>query len=267
MSRYAFCNSSALVLLTTCASAPTQKVYVAPTQDTVFATLEETQGARGQLIFVENRSSVPVKVYSVSLRDCQNVKGQCSVHPLNMQLDAGQRSTILRVEPADPTRSFGFHFSFGWRTDSSTAAALRALAANGDAAAQRRLDAVHRAEERRRNQVGSQDLDLTPGEMSALGTRASALRASPDSLVLRVGDRATLDTIHVLLVDAQNETLGRVHGLQWRVGSPAVRLVLPDTLVAVASGRAILQLKLPDAVLPDQTSLHVPLQVPIVVRQ
>jgi hypothetical protein len=267
MSRYAFCNSGAVLLLTACASTPTQKVYVAPTRETVFATVEESQGAPGHMIFVENRSSVPVTVYSVSLRDCQNVKGQCSVHPVNIHLDAGRRSTLLRVEPADPQKGFNCHYSFGWRADSTTTLALGALAANGDAVAQRQLDAMHRADERRRHEVGSQDLDLTPSDISALATPASSLRASPDSLVLRVGDRATLDTIHVLLLGGQNEILGRVHGLQWRVGSPAVRLVPPDTLVAAAAGRALLQLRLPDAFLPDQPALHVPLQVPIVVRQ
>jgi hypothetical protein len=71
----------------------------------------------------------------------------------------------------------------------------------------------------------------------------------------------------VLLIGTNNETLGRIRALRWRLSSsPAISLVQPDTLVARVAGRTVLQLKLPDDVLPDSPALHEAVLVPIVVR-
>ena len=251
-----------------CASAPSQRAYVAPTQETVFTSVEEMTSSPGQIINVENRSSVPVTVYSVTLRDCENVKTTCGTpRSLNLRLRPSSRAQLARVEPANPQRSFNFRYSFGWRADSSTTAALGALASVGDSTAQQRLDAIAREESRRRGAVGAIDLDLTATEVAGLGDRAGRLRVIPDSLVMSVGGRMSLDTVHVLLIGTQGETLGRIRALQWRLsGSPAITIVRPDTVVGVAPGRASLQLKLPDDVLPAKPALHAPLEVPIIVR-
>jgi hypothetical protein len=255
------------LLLPGCASAPTQHAYVAPTFETVFTTTEEMTTGPGQIVYVENRSSVRVTVYSVTLRDCQNIKASCTPRQLNLRLDPGNRVTLVRVEPANPQQGFNFRYSFGWRADSSTTAALGALAAGGDTVARQQLSAIQREEARRRGTIGAADLDLAPNEIADLASRAGSLRALPDSLVLRVGGRVTLDTVRVLLISTQGETLGRMRALQFRVLPGPVSLVRPDTIVAVSPGRTSLQLKLPDDVLPGRPSIHDPVQVPIVVRQ
>jgi hypothetical protein len=261
-----FRNAIAVVIASACASN-TQRAYVAPTPDTVFTTAEEMTATPGQLIYAENRSSVPVTVYSFTLRECQNVKQQCAVRAMNLHIDPGSRAQLGRVEPSNPQNAFGFRYSFAWRTDSSTTAALGALAQTGDASAQQRLDAMRRAEARRRTEVGAQDLDLTAAELTAFGDKAALLRPVPDSVVLNVGARVSLDTVRVLLIGTSAELLGRVRTLQWRVSSSgAITLVQPDTLVARAPGRTVLQLKLPDELLPSQTPLHAPILVPIIVR-
>jgi hypothetical protein len=234
----------------------------------VYATAEEIATSPGQLVYVNNRSSVPVTVYSVTLRECQNVKQSCGVRPVNLHINAGGRVQILRVEPSNPQNALTYRYSFGWRADSSTAAALTALAQAGDTVSQERLAAMRREEVRRRNEVGAQDLDLTPAEMEAFGPRAAMLRPVPDSLVVNVNSRTPLDAVRLLLIGTNNETLGRVRGVQWRLSSsPAIEFVRPDTVVAKAPGRAVLQLKLPDTVLPNSSSLHEPVLVPIVIRQ
>lgn len=260
--------SAAAVVTAACASAPSQRPYIAPTEQTVFTTVEEMSTSPGQIVYVENRSSVPVTVYSVTLRECENVKGSgCSPHPLNLRLQPNSRAMLVRVEPASADRSFNFRYSFGWRADSTTTAALGALASVGDSSARKTLDAMTREQARRRGAVGASDLDLTASEVAQFGERAGGLRVLPDSLVLPVGGRITLDTVRVLLIGAQGETLGRVRALQWRLaGSPAITLVRPDTVIGIAAGRATLQLKIGDDVLPAKPTLHGPLEVPIIVR-
>jgi len=258
----------ALCVLVACASAAPPLSYVAPTPETVFARVEETSASPGQIIYIENHSTVPITVYSVTLRDCENIKLQCSSpRRLNLRLAPNDRETLVRVEPTNPRASFRFHYSFGWRADSSTTAALAALASAGDTVARRRLAAIEREDARRRSAVGAQDLDLTPAEVNALADHAASLRALPDSLVLSLGARVTLDTIHVLLIGTQGETLGRLRAMQWRLTSGVVSPIKPDTLVAIATGRAVLQLRLPDNVLPGQSALHTVVQVPIIVRE
>jgi hypothetical protein len=259
-----FCASA---LATACASAPTQRAYVAPTSQTVVTVMEEMAPTPGHIIYVENHSSVPVTVYSVTLRDCENIKANCnSPRSINLRLRPNSRTVLARVEPADSRKASHFGYSFGWQADSSAKAALGALAAGGDSNAEQQLDAIARAEAQRRNAVGGFDPILKPSDIAALGDRAQSLRASPDSLVLPVGRRLTLDTIHVLLIGAEGETLGRVGALQWRVGGPSVSVVRPDTIVALAPGRSSLRIMLPADVLPDRPALHAPLDVPIVVR-
>ncbi len=255
------------LLLPGCASAPTQHAYVAPTFETVFTTTEEMTTGPGQIVYVENRSSVRVTVYSVTLRDCENIKASCNPRQLNLRLDPGNRVTLVRVEPANPQQGFNFRYSFGWRADSSTTAALGALASGGDTVARVQPSAMQREEARRRGTIGAADLDLAPSEIAGLANRAGSLRALPDSLVLRVGGRVTLDTVRVLLIGTQGETLGRMRALQFRVLPGPVTLVRPDTIVAVSPGRTALQLKLPDDVLPGHPSIHDALQVPIIIRQ
>lgn len=261
-------TTCAAVLAASCASAPKQYAYVAPTEETVFTTAEEMTSVPGQIIYVQNRSSVPVTVYSVTLRDCDNIKAGCSgPRSLNLRLGPDSRAVLARVEPANAAKSFNFRYTFGWRADSSTTAALGALASTGDGTAREQLAAITREDARRRGSVGAIDLDLTASDIAGFADRAARLRVLPDSLVIPVGRRMSLDTVRVLLVGTQGETLGRIRALQWRVpGSPAITVVRPDSIVGVAPGRATLQLRLPDDVLAAKPALHVPLEVPIIVR-
>jgi len=258
----------AATLAAGCASAAIQHAYVAPTQETVYTAVEETPMSSGQIVYVENRSSVPVTVYSVTLRECENIKGGCNgPRSLNLHVQPATRATLVRVEPANAQNAFKFRYTFGWRADSSTTAMLGALATAGDTTAQQRLAAMEREDARRRGAVGAIDLDLTASEIAGLADRAESLRVLPDSVVLRAGRRMSVDTVRVLLIGPQGETLGRIRALQWRMpGSSTVMVVRPDTVVGVAPGRTSLQLKLPDDMLPTKPTLHAPLEVPIIVR-
>ncbi len=250
-----------------CASSGGQRVYVAPTAETITSSFEETASHPGQVLYVENHSSVSVTVYSVTLRDCNNVKEPCEVRPLNLRLDPGNRVVIARVEPADPQKAYDFRSTFAWRADSAPKAALGALASAGDSGAQRELTLVRQAESRRRHEVGAQDLDLTPDEIESLADSAGSLLVIPDSLALHVGARIPMDTLRVLLMSKSNQPLGRVRSFRWRLPAHVVSFVPPDSLVAVSPGQTALQLRLSDDVLKSLPALHNVIEVPIVVQK
>ena len=260
--------SLAVVIVAGCASAAPEHTYIAPTPQTVVPTTEEIGSVPGQIISIANQSTVPITVYSVTLRDCENVKPQCTTpRRLNIRIAPQSHETILRVEPANPKSGFRFHYSYGWRADSSSTAALSALASAGDTTARNRLAAIEREDARRRASVGVQDLDLNAAEINALSDQAASLRAIPDSLIIQSYWRVTLDTIHVMLIGTHGEMLGRVRALQWRLIPGAAAGIKPDTIAGVRAGRAILELKLPDTVLPSKPALHTPILVPIIVRE
>lgn len=98
-----------------CASG-VQRVYVAPTNETVVTGVTEGRGDDVfQMIWVANRSTVPVTVYSVTLRSCENVRQPCEPRPMNVRLAAGEQRTVLRVEPKSDLQGFSFRYTFAWR--------------------------------------------------------------------------------------------------------------------------------------------------------
>lgn len=220
-------TASIAALLSGCAPAP-----VPPTPTTVFTTVDRMLTGPAHLVFVENRSSVPVTVYSFTLRECQNVEGPCTVRPLDVRVDPGARVQMARVDPSEREKPFTYHYSFGWRTDSAAAVVAT----------------------------------LGPADLASAASAAGSLRPEPDSLVIRVGDRVPIDTIRVYLTGARNEIVGRIRMLEWQLPSGAAALAPPDSVIGRTPGRSSLQLKLPDDVVPDRAALHAPIQVPIVVR-
>ena len=257
-----------LALVAGCASSGGQQVYVAPTSETVYSGYEEMQAHPGQVMYVENRSSVPIQVYSVTLRSCTNIKQTCEVRPVNIRVGPNGHEVILRIEPEDPEKAYDFSASYAWRADSAPKAALGALSTAGDSQATHELAAIHQAEVRARHQVGGQDLDLTAGEVDSLGDRAGSLRVVPPSLVIRVGEQVPLDTLRVLLISTDGQTLGRVWAFRYRLpGDGVANFAKPSGVIGTRPGRTVLQLQLNEDVLREKPDLHRALEVPIVVTQ
>jgi hypothetical protein len=100
-----------------CASQ-SQLVYVAPSNDTIISTTEEGHGATpSHNIYVVNESTVPIIVFGVALRDCENIKQQCESQPANVKIDGGQRRIVMRVEPKSLERAYSYRFSYSWRPE------------------------------------------------------------------------------------------------------------------------------------------------------
>ena len=250
--------SSALAAATAGAQARTTR-YVAPTDETVTTQVEEGYGSTpSHVIWIRNASSVPIQVYSVTLRDCENVKQDCAPYPLRLVVRPGAREVLRRVQPRNPDAGFGFRYTFGWRADSSAVAALRTLADNGSVTAQQQL-AAHDAEAaERRATVGSHDQMLGQDEIAALGARVAGLRLEPDSVVVHVGQLFLVHQVRLLAVDSAGAVLGRVRAYNWRVAQGVVTM-LSDTVVAQRVGRTTADFRLAPPAAP--LSAHLPIVV------
>ena len=246
--RFAIAAPAVLGAVLRSTTVAAQSSYVAPTSETVFSTTEESQGDPPvHLIFVENRSTVPVTVFSVSLTRCENVKPQCSPRPVRIHVEPGRREIAMRVWGSDRTQPFNYYFGFSWRADSAGLLALAALASGGNTHAQDQLAGIRRADSLDRVGQGPHADFMTRDEFAALAGHELTLRATPDSLVLAPGDRAKLQQLHLFVVDGQGKVLGRTQMIQWSVPQTgALTFTPPDQLVAHAPGRVVLRFQLGD---------------------
>lgn len=106
-------------LLVVCACAPRgERVFVAPTPETVDARLEDGRlGARHLLIL--NHSTVPITVTSVTLTACRNVMTPCERHALDVVVEPNRRARVLTIEPVDPNRPPRVRYRWRWTYDTS----------------------------------------------------------------------------------------------------------------------------------------------------
>ena len=257
--------AASVLVLAACASAG-PPAFVAATPETITSTTEQrTDNPPTHLIYVENHSSVPVTVFSVSLRNCENVRFSCDPRAVNYRVGPGQKVMVLRVEPQNSSRAFGYSFGFSWHADSSSAAALRALAGAGDSRAQVQLAQQARADSIRRSDIGPRYNELSREDFGALAGRVATLRALPESLAIVPGTQASIEHVRLLLLDSQGRVLGQTRWVHWRVPSQrAIRFSPPDQLFAQAPGRMVLTFSLADEA---QALLRAPLpdvEVPVV---
>lgn len=231
--------------------------FVAPTNATVTTRIDEGYGSTpSQAIWIDNSSTVPIHVYSVTLRNCENIREACSPFPLNLRVRPGGREILRRVNPRDPNASFSFRYSYGWQADSSAMEALHLLADNGVAQAKKLIAAQDAASAERNAAVGVHDADLGSADIIGLGARIASLRVDPDSVVLHPGQALLLNNVRVLAIDGQGATLGRVRAFQFRVPGGAV-IMRADTVVAQRAGRTAAEFRLTLPAAPLAVSLPI----------
>src|SRR5437868_12472957 len=91
---------SSVLLAVVAGAQPRSARSVAPTDETILTTVEEGYStAPYQVIWIQNTSTVPIQVYSVTLHACENVKQRCETVPLHIKLRPGARGVLRRVEP------------------------------------------------------------------------------------------------------------------------------------------------------------------------
>jgi hypothetical protein len=233
------------------------KQFIAPTTATVTTDIQEGFGSTpSQIIWIRNSSTVPIHVYSVTLRDCENIREDCSPLPLNLHVGPGDHRELRRVNPRDANAAFSFRFSFGWQADSTAMEALHLLANNGVAQAKTFVAAQDAATAQQNALVGVQDTYLDGADIAGLGSQIAQLRVDPDSVVLHPGQALPINNVRVLAIDAKGATLGRVIAFRFSVtaGAVAVRV---DTLVALRGGRSAAEFRLAPPATPLSVSLPI----------
>ena len=104
-----------LALLAACATAGPR--VVEPSEKNVLDVLERGEGQRSEdVLWVTNRSSLPIVVVGVTLRECENVAHPCD-RPIALlvRLEPGERKQVLRIRPAQETNPFRYDYTFAWR--------------------------------------------------------------------------------------------------------------------------------------------------------
>jgi hypothetical protein len=183
-----------LMKLAVCAALPlgsanAQKVFVAPNQDNVFSDTEVRDAdGRVHLIYVVNRSTVPITVFSVSLSGCENVRASCTPRKVKINIRGGTRAQVMRVEPRNPNQGFTYRFNYSWNADSTIDAARKALGVTRE---------------------------LSRDDFTKLAPRIASLRAEPESLLVPPGGEISLDRISIFVLDSAGNPLGHTRWVRW----------------------------------------------------
>ncbi|HEY7769763.1 hypothetical protein [Longimicrobium sp.] len=94
--------------------------HIPATGETVRTRLEAGNDGRIQYVVVENRSTVPITVTSVSLRECLNIKSRCEVYRLREPVPPGSTRRVFTVRADNPEGEHRFRYGFSWESEEST---------------------------------------------------------------------------------------------------------------------------------------------------
>lgn len=122
--------STVATLASACASNRVP-VYVAPSTATIESGTEMTLGGDGQVVFVYNHSSVPIKVTGLHLLECENIKNRCDLQLLRVPVPAGQRVILTTVRPDNTSRPWSLDSHFLGNQPVTSASSARRLTRAG----------------------------------------------------------------------------------------------------------------------------------------
>lgn len=218
--------------------------YVAPTNESVTTRRTELPGSTpGHNIWIDNQSTVPITVFSATLRECENVRQMCGTTRLDIRIRPGRSAVILRVQAKVPNERFSYRSSYSWRADSTSAEALRVIAGAGSAADERlRRSDEAAAAERERVEVG--DVDIDSIMLVSLADLVAALRTEPDSFTIMEGRAFLMRDVRVIALDSTGAPLGRVLHVNFRMPGNLILMNRADTLYGAQPGRTEIELSL-----------------------
>jgi hypothetical protein len=200
---------AALVLGSAPASAQSQPAkYVAPSNETVTTTtllLQKFGGSPFKEIRVQNASSVPIVVYSLTLLNCVNIRQDCDEPAaVSVRVAPGTHELLYRVEPCDAQVNFSFRYTMEWRADTAGVTAPSGIGA-------------------------------------ANSGQIARLRVEPESLFMHVGQRLALhQQVRVIGLDLQGNIVGPVQSYNVQFATSPVATINADTVIAQSVGRAMI---------------------------
>ncbi len=106
------------ILLAGCATsspspglAPGAPGYVAPSNRTLVA--EVLPSFESQEIYIDNNSTAPVIVTSVTVTDCVNVT-PCGLIPLQIRVDPHQQRKVASLRAVDSGEAYSYNYRWTW---------------------------------------------------------------------------------------------------------------------------------------------------------
>lgn len=120
------------LLLSSAASLSAQDAFIAPTSRTIIGSADFGYSVdRSHTLYVRNESTIPIIVFGVVLRSCENVKGDCFPQRTNIAIPPGARRSVGHVAPRVLGASWKYMWNFSYRADSSDAKVVELLRQHG----------------------------------------------------------------------------------------------------------------------------------------
>lgn len=240
---------------------------VLPSSQSISSSTDERAGnPPTHVVYVENRSTVPVVVNRTSLTDCENVRDSCTPLPMYLRIAPGERQIVRRIQPADPAHNFRYRFAYSWRGGNLDYTVVSTLAGSPDVRAEQREFVRKQGDSVRKAEAAAGYTFLGRDDYTPLAGRVAALRAVGDSIVLTVGQTGNIDNIRFVLVDAAGRVLGSTLWVQWHAPpGRTVQFLSAKEFVGRAPGHALLTFSLADEAQRMLGQIVRDLTVPIVV--
>lgn len=80
---------------------------------------ENVTGSQSQTIYVQNKTKWTIRITTLQLYDCVNIKQTCSTNQVNIRLPAHTSRLVLTVDPADPAGAYTFYVRYQYVFDLS----------------------------------------------------------------------------------------------------------------------------------------------------
>ncbi|MBU6422165.1 MAG: hypothetical protein KGL98_10000 [Gammaproteobacteria bacterium] len=73
---------------------------------------EDVTGGQSQAIYIQNKTQRTIRITTLQLYDCVNIKQTCSTTKVNIRLPAHTSRQVLVVDPADPAGAYAYYVRY-----------------------------------------------------------------------------------------------------------------------------------------------------------
>ena len=80
---------------------------------------ENMTGSQSQAIYIQNKTQWTIRITTLQLYDCVNIKQTCGTGQVNIRLAAHTSKRVLTIDPADPAGAYTFYVRYQYQFDLS----------------------------------------------------------------------------------------------------------------------------------------------------